>query len=398
MEDKNFDNSPTTPQGQNGGIGNNIGGNNPAVGTKLPLGYNDPVPIIHPKVIDGNSNENVKSIPKSINNLFKGIRKGVARLINGSNILSTRTDASNNNLDLEGNPNGARESLKSKGRIKKIMDLYNKQPTHVKVAISLTLLGSSLVVPATGGAALVLLGVKTGLRVAGSYAAGEVVETALRNRLEKKLQEGEKLSAKTEVMLYSARALTALTTFFIGEWADSANLHRGIDTVFDHFSGGHEVATQAQASVTPLTAPVLVESPVVTQVALTAPLSDVVSTAVSESSIHTSLISPHEWIVRAGNTLSNILLHDGINQMFEPKDIAKLSWQAKQNLIENVTSNLTPNQLREIGISSGKAGLLKIGETIDISKLAAMAKNLEVLVGGERVPLLKRALELSQMR
>ncbi len=308
-------------------------------------------------------------------------------------------------LEIKEKAKNAREKIKT--MIPNMLEKYDKLPLKGKLAISGALIGAGIVATATGSTALAFGAWFGGvaLRGTGSYLAGRSMERVMRARALKKAPLGQELTKKQEAKLKWINAGTAISMFLAGTWAEYA-LH-GLPEF---------LRTDTVPAVTPNVIPDVVPSNAPAPVA-SAPLpaaSDIISQAptpsidvqvpstapsagsvISQVAPHTNFVGIHEVIVRSGDTLTKVLLHDGIYEMFAPEDVAKLSWQGKQNLLANVVNNLNPEQLREIGITSGKANLLALGDKIDVMKLAKIAKEITINVAGEKVPLLKRALELS---
>ena len=102
----------------------------------------------------------------------------------------------------------------------------------------------------------------------------------------------------------------------------------------------------------------------------------------------------HYEVAKKGETLSGLIMRGGIDSAFMAEDIAHLSATGKQNLIFNIVDQLTPEQLRSIGVISENKHLIHQGQRIDLAKLAEMARSMTVTVGGEKVSLITRALQL----
>lgn len=326
----------------------------------------------------------------------------VLRVDTMQNFLDTETfSQSKENL-----PERAKSARERIGRLLITMkEKYKELPPHKKLLVSGALIGAGL---ATSGGSGVLgaavLAASATVKGLGSYVAGESVEEGLRKYLVKK-NNGQPLSEGKERFLKVAKYATFITSFVLSEWSDAKAIFHNMEDVLGsadtvnitapEVTPTENISSSQQESVTSLTEEIMPEaselSPSVAQEEA-GPMS-----REPVSSGHTNFIGTHEVIVRHGDSLSKILLHGGVNDMFSKEDLAGLTWRAKQNLLENIANNLTPNQLREVGITSGNVNILKLGEKIDVKKLADMAKDLTVLVGGERVPLLKRALDLSKM-
>lgn len=301
--------------------------------------------------------------------------------------------------NVENLPERAKSARERIGRLLITMkEKYKELPPHKKLLVSGALIGAGL---ATSGGSGVLgaavLAASATVKGLGSYVAGESVEEGLRKYLVKK-NNGQPLSEGKERFLKVAKYATFITSFALSEWSDAKALFNNMEDALDSASTpleesvqDPEAAASAPAETTSLEKHM---SPSSVDHVQAAPEP---SPSIESPSGHTNFVGIHEVIVRPGDSLSKILLHGGINDMFNKEDLAGLTWKAKQNLLENIANNLTPNQLREVGITSGNVNILKLGETIDIKKLAAMTKDLTVLVGGERVSLLKRALDLSKM-
>ncbi len=296
------------------------------------------------------------------------------------------------NLELKEKAKNARERIKK--LIPNMIEKYDKLPLTGKLAISGALVGAGIVATVSGSGALAagVWGGKLAMRGVGSYLAGRTAEKLMRAHAMKNLAVGQELSKEKEKKLKLMNVATAVSVFLAGTWAEYA-LH-GAPAFMN--SG---VESHAVTSALPTHAP----APIATDAIIRTPNVDVAAPAHVPSAVpsvdqlarHTNFVGIHEVVVRPGDTLTKVLLHGGIYEMFQPEDIAKLSWQGKQNLLANIVNNLTAEQLKDVGITSGKANLLKLGDTIDVMKLARIAKEITVTVAGEKVPLLKRALELS---
>ena len=296
------------------------------------------------------------------------------------------------NLELKEKAKNAREKIKK--MIPNMIEKYDKLPLAGKLAISGALVGAGIVATVSGSGALAVgvWGGKLALRGLGSYLAGRTAEKLMRAHAMKNLSVGQELSKEKERKLKMMNVATAVSVFLAGTWAEYA-LH-GAPAFMN--SG-------VESHTSTVSLPAHAPTPVVTDAITPIPSVDVAapthvpsaSPAVDQLVRHTNFVGIHEVVVRPGDTLTKILLHGGIYEMFQPEEIAKLSWQGKQNLLANIVTNLNAEQLKEVGVTSGKANLLKLGDTIDVMKLAKVAKDITVTVAGDKVPLLKRALELS---
>jgi hypothetical protein len=301
--------------------------------------------------------------------------------------------------NVENIPERAKSARERIGRLLITMkEKYKELPPHKKLLVSGALIGAGL---ATSGGSGVLgaavLAASATVKGLGSYVAGESVEEGLRKYLVKK-NGGQELSKGKERFVQLAKFATIVTSFALAEWSDAKALFHDIEGAFS------TPESAVTTSAPPLEADTTTMHDAQQELTdtFTAPAApDTVTTSPPPTSEpvggHTNFVGTHEVIVRAGDSLSKILLHGGINEMFTQEELAGLTWKAKQNLLENIANNLTPTQLREVGISSGNKNILKLGEVINVQRLAAVTKELTVLVGGERVPLLRRALDLSKM-
>jgi hypothetical protein len=98
--------------------------------------------------------------------------------------------------------------------------------------------------------------------------------------------------------------------------------------------------------------------------------------------------------VATGKNLSSIIANDLLGEMYSSGELASLTKAGKDNLIANIVTRLTPEQLQNIGLSSGDIKVIKPGEYLDIKKLAEFAKDLKITLGGKEMSLLERALTI----
>ena len=271
----------------------------------------------------------------------------------------------------------ARDGIK-KARLH-MLAIYNKHPVASRAAFSGVLIGASIFMPA-GSAALVAG--KVGLRALGSYEAGKTVERVLRARIGRKT-DGAPLTRKQEREIRDSKYAAMIAAFALGSILDVLNFY-GV--------GGQvsPAGTMASGQVTvevPVEVPAIVEPPV---------MADLPIPEISVDNIGTTLVS--EVIVKPGDTLSHIIMNNGLSEMMSPEQLEKLSTVGKQNFITNIVERLSPDQLKDIGISSGNLRSIQVGEHIDIKKLAEFVKDMSVTVTEEGAPskitLLKRALGL----
>ena len=264
----------------------------------------------------------------------------------------------------------ARQRIKEAGP--HMLDWYKRQSTTVKLGISGALIGASMIGAATGSGAIVAgaWAGKLALRGVGSYLAGETVEKVLRARIGRKQPEVEKLSRRQERELKDTKYATMVAVFALGSYAE-----------FFGFTSGDEASKVVEAVAPPVD---IVPLPEIAPL----PIPDIAVDSIGPTLEHVVNVTP-------GKTLTDIMLSDGISEILRPEELAKMSAQGKQNFILNVISQLTPDQLKDIGISSGSKDILKIGETVDVKKLASFAKDMAVTTKEGKVSLLMRALGLS---
>ncbi len=298
----------------------------------------------------------------------------------------------------------ARKRIKNAGA--HMYEFYKNNPEAVKkVALGVGLVSASMALsfaaPVGTVATAAVWGAKLGLRGYGAYKAGEGVEKILRARIGRK-QPGKKLFKSQENQIRDAKIATMIAAFALGsifDWYNASfgaassvadQVATGVDTAV---SGTTDVAQHATPAAGMPTTGVGVEIPAVTP-EVTAPLEAVARHA---DTLGTTLV--HEVTVKSGDTLSHIILSDGLAEIIPPEELSKLSTLGKQNFISNLVSQLSPEQLRDIGIGSGDLKLMKVGEHIDIKKLADIAKEMSITVntGGtpSKLSLLARALGLS---
>jgi hypothetical protein len=78
--------------------------------------------------------------------------------------------------------------------------------------------------------------------------------------------------------------------------------------------------------------------------------------------------------VQEGDTLSGVMM----KSLPEYGDFSQLAEQNQQIFVDNVVNNLSPDQLKEVGISSGDINRMKPGETIDMKNLYNIGKTMKV--------------------
>lgn len=278
----------------------------------------------------------------------------------------------------------ARKRIKNAGA--HAYEFYKNNPEGVKkVAIGLGLVGASMALsfaaPVGTVATAAVWGAKLGLRGYGAYRAGEGVEKILRAHIGRKQPE-KKLSKSQERKIRDTKVATMVAAFALGSIFDWYNAS---------FGAASAVTDQALSHPLPTDLPPLELTPPQVDV----PIPDAPKIAVD--SLGGTLA--HEVTVKAGDTLSHIIMSDGLAEIIPPEELSKLSTLGKQNFISNLVGQLSPEQLRSIGIESGDLKLMKVGEHIDIKKLAAIAKDMSITVntGGSlsKLSLLARALGLS---
>jgi hypothetical protein len=104
----------------------------------------------------------------------------------------------------------------------------------------------------------------------------------------------------------------------------------------------------------------------------------------------------NEAAIRKGDTFTSIAVSLLVPEVFTPEVLEKISPELKKTFVANVINNLSPDQLKKIGIISGNADLIEAGKTIDIKLLAEMAKQMTVVVGGVKVPLVSQVSKMIQ--
>lgn len=92
--------------------------------------------------------------------------------------------------------------------------------------------------------------------------------------------------------------------------------------------------------------------------------------------------------INPGDSLSEVLM-DNIGEKFPGFD--ELTPKGQANFIYNILSNLDPDQLKEIGVSSMDAGTLSLDDKIDFQKLHDIAQKMEITYGGKSISLFERA-------
>lgn len=88
------------------------------------------------------------------------------------------------------------------------------------------------------------------------------------------------------------------------------------------------------------------------------------------------------------DTLSKIMMNNIGNQYL---GFDNLTPKGQENFIANILSNLNPEQLRDIGVSSMDANILSLNDKIDFNKLHEFTKNMKIIYGGQEMSLLERA-------
>lgn len=286
------------------------------------------------------------------------------------------------------------------GRLKKLFDdkleAFDKLPTKTKVIISSGLVVAGLAGAMTGAGAVVAA-VGAGqlvLRTAGALAMGRTAEKALKARLIKNNKEGRdtgSLKVSQERVLKATNAAVAVSAFLVGQFG-SEIVRGAVGPVVDFIKGilpdeffsntpytaqasgvvttGHAPSVEAVQNGAPLSPP-QVETPV--------------SGHVSEGRAFNHFVT--------GNNLGGII-STSLTDMFPSEDIAKLTVKGKENLIENIIKQLTPEQLKEVGLSSRNESILKVGEAVDIKKLSYLAHGMTVSFEGRNVSLIERALKI----
>lgn len=283
----------------------------------------------------------------------------------------------------------------------------NLSPQH-KLYISGALIGASLVGTLTGSGLVVAgaVAAKGVLRGLGSVAAGHAVEGVLRkeilrrrsknivNRKNTNFLRKEHLGSKAELGVQLAKYSTIVGTFMLGSL---------MDTLINSYDA-HELV--------PHTPDVQTVSEVASQPAVETPQESVAQQEEGAQGEHTEqenasggtlttpsvtevTIPPVEVIAKHGQTLTGVLLREGMPALVLPEDLAHLTPHGKQNLILNIINQLTPDQLKDIGVLSENQHVIKAGQKINLTKLAEIVKTMTVTVGGEKVSLVKRALEIA---
>lgn len=332
-------------------------------------------------------------------------------------------------------------------RLEKMKESYKNWPTAGKLALSGGLIAAGLVGTAAGSTAVVAgaFALKAAVRGLGAYIAGEAVESYLHKRnkdhlhhpgkantlrgkvsrlasvfkrsshskndpKEKQTKEmlrhidGQVEAAISEKTIRNAKWATIISVFMLGSYSDLKELGNmaapAIEDMASKVKGLFGSMDTSLPSI-PEHIPPHEVHPMLEEVVR--PVDESVSHVAhpSPSARTASIISDlgkthvHEMIARKGETLIGVLLRSGIHEAFLPEDIAKLSPQGKTNLILNIVNQLTPEQLHEVGITSGNSHILREGNKINISKLAELARNMTVTVGGEKISLIKRALGIA---
>ena len=283
----------------------------------------------------------------------------------------------------------------------------NLSPQH-KLYISGALIGASLVGTFTGSGLIVAgtVAAKGVLRGLGSVSAGHAVEGVLRKEILRKRGKNiaskkdinflrkEHLGQKTERNLKIAKYSAIVGTFMLGSLMDA------IITSYDaHDIASHAPDTQTVSEAAPQP-PLEVPPEKVSLQEEVVPEGYTEQETNSEETLTAPLVSgvttpPVEVIAKHGQTLTGILLREGMPSLVLPDDLAHLTPHGKQNLILNIINQLTPEQLKDIGVLSENQHLIKAGQKINLTKLAEIVKTMTVMVGGEKVSLVKRALEIA---
>jgi len=98
--------------------------------------------------------------------------------------------------------------------------------------------------------------------------------------------------------------------------------------------------------------------------------------------------------IRPGDTFTSIAVNSLIPEVFTPEVLEKISPELKKTFVANVINNLSSDQLKLLGVTSGNANHIKAGKTIDIKLLANMAKQMTVVVDGTKVPLVSQVSKM----
>ena len=315
------------------------------------------------------------------------------------------------------------EAKKARSRIKEWasskVEEYNKAPTSQKIAASLFLVAASTVGTFTGATAVAasIFGAQLAMRGIGSYLTGRAVKKVLRER-EVRKQGMQPLTQEQEKTFNRIGILSSALVFLAGSAGNMISAAGQVseyfasklpDAISDIASKIHEVAAPSSAGnmaqgvvgdvIHPSSA--IEANSLPTSIPRPAPLPEVshsqqVLTGVfGEKVANLSGINRiSEVFVRGGDTLSNIILKNGLSEIYSPEQVAKLTWGGKQNLIENIMNNLSPEQLKEIGISSGNKSELTANMIVNMKKFAEFAKTMTVMVEGKPVLLFERALKV----
>jgi len=92
--------------------------------------------------------------------------------------------------------------------------------------------------------------------------------------------------------------------------------------------------------------------------------------------------------ISSGDTLSQVMM-DNIGEQFPGFD--DLSPKGQANFIYNILSNLSSEQLKEIGVSSMDTDVLSLNDKIDFQKFHDIAKDMSITYGGESLSFFERA-------
>ena len=264
---------------------------------------------------------------------------------------------------------------------------WEKQPKHQRLILSVALIGLGLVGTA-GGSGLAIgasLAGKAVLRGLGAYGLGTTASSFAKKKLLEK-NNGAPLSKETESKLRKAKYAIALGAFLAGSYSDIKDVY---NLAHDAFSG----ATQAVDTVLVKPGPILPITDSLPSTEHSVLPVDTHGAARKVANLAGHTIEHFENVI-PNRTLTGIILHGGIFEMATLDDIAKLTVDGKQNFIQNLIENLSPEQLKSVGITSGNPDLLRLTDKINILKLAELAKTITVSVGGEKISLLARALQI----
>lgn len=310
-------------------------------------------------------------------------------------------------------------------KIEKSADWYNKQPKKVKFAVGAGLLVAGLTGAAVSSGAILggVAAAKYTLRGVSAYAAGKGVE---------KMLDGKEYVKK-------AKWATMLGVFALGSYTgdilkSTGELLRDIipdgiqDSLSNLFSSAKESVENfikekssgggsrlvkvpeagtagatigndvSQSPTGPASAPVS-PSPVIhtpapsslfTSDGQLAPTQGYAFQGLDLNNHTPDLNAVSENIVEisAGDTLSEVMM-DNISDQFPEFD--NLTPKGQANFVYNILANLSPDQLQEIGVTSGDADIISPENKIDFSKLHEIAEKMKITYGGQEVSLLERA-------